>query len=115
MPPSLAVCNTDSLGEQIQRAFPDARVVKTLNTDQLQRDGEPRRGGGRRPQRLRQRQRRGGQGPGAPRSCAGGSAGSTSSTSGDITTARGTEAYLLLWVRLWGALQTADFNLKVVR
>ena len=26
------VCNTDSLGEQIQRAFPDARVVKSLNT-----------------------------------------------------------------------------------
>jgi 8-hydroxy-5-deazaflavin:NADPH oxidoreductase len=32
MPPSLTVCNTDSLGEQIQRAFPEARVVKTLNT-----------------------------------------------------------------------------------
>jgi 8-hydroxy-5-deazaflavin:NADPH oxidoreductase len=32
MPPSLSVCNTDSLGEQIQRAFPQARVVKTLNT-----------------------------------------------------------------------------------
>ena len=31
-PPSLFVCNTDSLGEQIQRAFPEALVVKTLNT-----------------------------------------------------------------------------------
>ncbi|HSJ53075.1 MAG TPA: NAD(P)-binding domain-containing protein, partial [Anaerolineae bacterium] len=31
-PPSLTVCNTDSLAEQIQRAFPRARVVKTLNT-----------------------------------------------------------------------------------
>jgi len=29
---TLTVCNTDSLGEQIQRAFPDAKVVKTLNT-----------------------------------------------------------------------------------
>ena len=28
MPPILSVCNTDSLGEQIQRAFPEARVVK---------------------------------------------------------------------------------------
>ncbi len=32
MPPTLFVSNTDSLAEQIQREFPDARVVKTLNT-----------------------------------------------------------------------------------
>lgn len=32
MPPRLSVCNTDSVAEQIQRAFPQARVVKTLNT-----------------------------------------------------------------------------------
>lgn len=32
MPPTLTVCNTDSLGEQIQRAHRGARVVKTLNT-----------------------------------------------------------------------------------
>jgi predicted dinucleotide-binding enzyme len=32
MPPSLSVCNTDSLGEQIQREFPTLRVVKSLNT-----------------------------------------------------------------------------------
>jgi predicted dinucleotide-binding enzyme len=32
MPPTLTVCNDDSLGESIQRAFPDARVVKSLNT-----------------------------------------------------------------------------------
>ena len=31
-PPRLSVCNDDSLGEQIQRRFPEARVVKTLNT-----------------------------------------------------------------------------------
>lgn len=32
LPPSLLVCNTDSVGEQLQRALPDSRVVKTLNT-----------------------------------------------------------------------------------
>ncbi|MFF4714485.1 NADPH-dependent F420 reductase [Streptomyces eurythermus] len=32
MPPRLTVANTDSLGEQIQRAYPEARVVKSLNT-----------------------------------------------------------------------------------
>jgi predicted dinucleotide-binding enzyme len=32
MPPTLTVCNTDSLGEQVQREFPDVRVVKALNT-----------------------------------------------------------------------------------
>ncbi|MDQ2693223.1 MAG: NAD(P)-binding domain-containing protein [Chloroflexota bacterium] len=29
---TLTVCNDDSLGEQIQRAFPETKVVKTLNT-----------------------------------------------------------------------------------
>jgi hypothetical protein len=32
MPPPLFVSNTDSLGEQAQRAFPEAKVVKALNT-----------------------------------------------------------------------------------
>jgi predicted dinucleotide-binding enzyme len=31
-PPTLSVCNDDSLGEQIQRRFPQTRVVKALNT-----------------------------------------------------------------------------------
>jgi 8-hydroxy-5-deazaflavin:NADPH oxidoreductase len=34
---------------------------------------------------------------------------------GDITTARGTEMYLPLWLRLWGALGTGTFNISVVR
>jgi predicted dinucleotide-binding enzyme len=32
MPPTLTVCNTDSLGEQIQRQYPTSKIVKGLNT-----------------------------------------------------------------------------------
>ena len=32
MPPRLSICNDDSLAEAVQREFPDARVVKALNT-----------------------------------------------------------------------------------
>jgi 8-hydroxy-5-deazaflavin:NADPH oxidoreductase len=33
---------------------------------------------------------------------------------GDITTARGTEMYLPLWLRIWGATQNGAFNIKIV-
>lgn len=34
---------------------------------------------------------------------------------GDITTARGQEMYLPLWLRLWGATRTPMLNVKIVR
>jgi predicted dinucleotide-binding enzyme len=34
---------------------------------------------------------------------------------GDITSARGTEMYLPLWLRLWGALGSGMFNIQVVK
>lgn len=34
---------------------------------------------------------------------------------GELSAARGTEAYVLLWVRLYGAFGTGDLNIKVVR
>ncbi|MGC4848078.1 hypothetical protein ACLQ3F_12610 [Micromonospora sp. DT15] len=34
---------------------------------------------------------------------------------GDLSTARGTEMLLPLWLRLYGRLDTANFNIKVVR
>jgi hypothetical protein len=33
---------------------------------------------------------------------------------GDITTARGTEQLLPIWVRLYGSLQNPMFNFKIV-
>ena len=54
MPPTLTVCNTDSLGEQIQRAFPKLKVVKALNTLNCSVMVDPR-AGSRRASDLRKR------------------------------------------------------------
>jgi 8-hydroxy-5-deazaflavin:NADPH oxidoreductase len=112
MPPTLFVKDTDSLGEQIQRAFPSARVVKSLNTlnaDLMVRPGS------------------------LPESStvfvSGDDADAKRTVTellkdfghqdvidlGDITTARGTEMLLPVWLRLWGALGTPAFNFKIVR
>jgi predicted dinucleotide-binding enzyme len=113
MPPTLFVCNTDSLGEQIQRAFPHVKVVKALNTINTEVMVDP--------QKL----------PGAHDVfVSGNDAGAKARVAeilrgwfgwenvidlGDISTARGTEAYVLLWVRMWGAFKTPQFNLHFVR
>ena len=111
-PPTLFVKDTDSLGEQVQRSSREARVVKTLNTLTADLMVHPPTLG----------------------------ASSTVFVSGDdadakatvtdlltsfghddvvdlggIETARGTEMYLPIWLRLMGALGTAQFNVKVVR
>lgn len=114
MPPSLFVSNTDSLGEQIQREFPEARVVKTLNTVNAEVMVDPKRVGGGDHTMLMS-----GNDPEAKvtvrRLLTEGFGWQDVVDLGDISTARGTESYLLLWIRLWGALKTADFNFKMVR
>jgi predicted dinucleotide-binding enzyme len=111
-PPTLFVKDTDSLGEQIQRAFPQARVVKTLNTLTAALMVNP-------------------QDLGADSSVfVSGDDDAAKATVtellqsfghtdvidlGDITTARGTEMLLPVWLRLMGALGTATFNFKIVR
>lgn len=113
-PPSLWVSNTDSLGEQIQRAFPRVKVVKTLNTMTASLMVNPGLvAGGDHTVFL-----------------SGDDADAKAQTAqllaewfgwtqivdlGDITTARGVEMYLPLWLRLWGALGVGMFNIKVVR
>ncbi|HBA59878.1 MAG TPA: NADP oxidoreductase [Elusimicrobia bacterium] len=114
MPPTLSVCNTDSLGEQLQRALPESKVVKTFNTMNayLQVDPEQLAGGDH-----------------AIFVC-GNDAGAKERVTGilrawygwknivdlgDITAARGTEMLLPVWLRLWGALGTPMFNFKVVK
>ena len=114
MPPSLLVVNTDSLGEQIQRAFPDARVVKALNTINCLLMVDPARVPGEHDVFLagdddaaKQVVRELLQSFGWPAERV--------IDLGDITAARATEMYLPLWLRLMGTLQSGDFNIKVVR
>jgi predicted dinucleotide-binding enzyme len=113
MPPSLFVSNTDSLGEQIQRAFPGARVVKTLNTMNALIMADPSLvAGGDHTVFLS------GNDDGAKAQVSEilGSFGWRDILDlGDITTARGPEMYLPLWLRLFGALGTRMYNIKVVR
>jgi predicted dinucleotide-binding enzyme len=112
-PPSLFVKDTDSLAEQIQRAFPDARVVKSLNTMTAALMVDPARAGG-----------------GDHSTFVSGDDPSAKQTVvhlltslghndvidvGDLSTARGTEMLLPIWVRLMGALGTPYFNFKIVR
>ncbi len=112
-PPTLSISNTDSLGEQIQRALPQVKVVKALNTVTASLMVNPRQ-------------------------LADGdhhmfvSGNDTDAKAqvinilttwfgwkhiidlGGITTARGTEMYLPIWLRLWGALGTGMFNVKIM-
>ena len=113
MPPTLSVSNTDSLGEQIQRRFPEAKVVKTLHTMNAYLMVDPAQLAG---------------GEHTVFVC-GDDAEAKEAVSellrsfgwtdiidlGNITTARGTEMLLPIWVRLFGALQKPIFNFKIVR
>ena len=115
MPPTLTVCNTDSLGEQVQREFPGVRVVKALNTVNCEVMIAPSRVPGDHNLFIC------GNDAAAKREVTdrlcewfGWKPGSIIDL-GDITNARGTEMFLALWTRLWGVLGTPHFNIHIVR
>lgn len=114
-PPSLSISNTDSLGEQIQRTYPQLNVVKAFNTmsnplmvnPSLVNNGDH-----------------------TMPICGNNAEAKKKVTAllatfgwrnenildlGDISNSRGLEAYLLLWVRMYGALQTPLFQIKIVK
>ena len=111
-PPTLFVKDTDSLGEQIQRAFPDALVVKSLNTLTAALMVDPRS-----------------LGESSTVFVSGDDAAAKATVVGllasfghddvidlgDLSTARGTEMLLPVWLRLMGTLGTGTFNFKIVR
>jgi hypothetical protein len=114
VPPTLGVANTDSLGEQIQRAFPEARVVKSLNTMNCEVMVDPARV------------------PGAHGVFVCGDDTDAKGAVarlleefgwpterivdlGGIRSARGMEMYLPLWLSLYGTVGSGDFNIALVR
>ena len=114
MPPSLFVSNTDSLAETIQRALPRARVVKTLNTVNANVMVDPGLvEAGEHTMFVC------GNDEAARRTVADflktGFGWTDVMDLGDLTAARGMEASLHLWLKLWGALGTPSFGIKVVR
>ena len=111
-PPTLTVKDTDSLAEQLQRAHPEARVVKALNTVTASVMVDP------------------GTLPEATTIFVAGDDPLARETVRQLLTdlgwadvvefptldaARGLEMWLPLWVRLMGALGTAEFNVRLVR
>ncbi|MGO9080525.1 MAG: NADPH-dependent F420 reductase [Streptosporangiaceae bacterium] len=112
-PPSLFVKDTSSLGEQIQAAHPDLKVVKALNTLTAELMARPAQlAGGQHSVFVA------GNDPGAKKTVTGllESFGHTDVIDlGDISAARGTEMLLPLWLRLMGTLSTPMFNFKIVR
>jgi predicted dinucleotide-binding enzyme len=111
-PPTLTVKDTDSLAEQLQRAFPQSRVVKSLNTVNASVMVDP---------------------AALPEPTtmflAGDDAAARAVVRSLLTdlgwvdviefesldAARGMEMWLPLWVRLMGPLGTPAFNLRLVR
>lgn len=116
MPPSLLpeLSNTNSLGEEIQKTFPETKVVKTLNTMWAGLMVNPNMIGG---------------GDHTVFIC-GNDADAKAKVKlllnefgwknnnildlGDISSARGTEAVLPVWLRIWAATQNGAFNIKIV-
>ncbi|WP_406301718.1 NAD(P)-binding domain-containing protein [Streptomyces sp. NBC_00885] len=114
LPPSLNPVNTDSLGEQIQREFPLVRVVKTLNTMNCQIMVDPAHVPGEHTVFVSGDDTEAKKAVTELLGSFGWPAGSVIDL-GDITTARGTEMLLPIWLRLWGALGHADFNFHIQR
>jgi predicted dinucleotide-binding enzyme len=113
-PPEVRASQTESNAERIQAAFPSARVVKWLNTMNNSIMADPR------------------QLPGPHTTFVAGADEGAKAVArgllrdmgwtddeivdlGDLTAARGLELYLVLWLRMAGALGGSGFNIHVVR
>lgn len=114
MPPTLSVVNDNSLGEEIQNAFPESKVVKTLNTvwcgimvnPAMVNNGDHHifMSGNDIQAKEKVKEILLSFGWKLPNIL----------DLGDITTARGTEMYLTIWLRIYSATKNGAFNIKIV-
>ncbi len=114
MPPTLSVCNTDSLGEQVQANFPQTKVVKSLNTMNATIMIHPELVPGDHNVFVS------GNHPEAKQLVTDllksfGWKEVNIIDLGDISSARGTEMLLPIWLRLWGTLGHANYNFHIQR
>jgi 8-hydroxy-5-deazaflavin:NADPH oxidoreductase len=115
MPPTLSVCNDNSLAEEIQKAFPESHVVKTLNTltaTIMVNPGLVNGGnhhiflsGNDGPSKAKVKEILQSFGWGKDNII----------DLGNISTARGTEQLLALWVRLMGVFNSPMFQFQIVK
>jgi hypothetical protein len=113
IPPAVLACQERCLAERIQAAFPNLKVVKSLNTISAPVMVDPKAVGG------------GDHTVFVSRNDADAKSKVTALLKsfgwtdvldlGDLASARGPEMYLAMWIRLWGATQTGQLNIKVVR
>jgi 8-hydroxy-5-deazaflavin:NADPH oxidoreductase len=114
MPPSLypSLSNTNSLGEEIQRTFPNTKVVKALNTMNCVLMVNPSLVPGSHDLFMCGNDE-------AAKAIVSGIVKSFGWDSivdlGDITAARAMEAMLPIWVRLMMKFQSPNFNFKIVK
>ncbi|HVY41077.1 MAG TPA: NAD(P)-binding domain-containing protein [Polyangia bacterium] len=113
MPPRSLASDERCLAEKIQAAFPNLKVVKTMNTIGAHVMVNPK----------------GVAGGDHTVFVSGNDAGAKAQVAellkamgwtdvldlGDISSARGPEMYMSLWLRLWGATRTGNINIKVQR
>lgn len=113
-PPTLAICNDDSLGERLQAAHPEARVVKALNTVTSAVMVDPGRVRGDHSVFVCGEDEAAKAQVSALLEAIGWPAEAIVDLGG-IEAARGTEMYLALWLRLYGHFGDADFNISLAR
>lgn len=113
-PPTLSICNDDSLAERIQAEFPEARVVKSLNTVNAAVMVDPGRVRGDHNVFVCGDDDAAKAQVGALLQAFGWPEAAIVDL-GDIGAARGLEMYLPLWLRLYGTLGSPDFNIAIAR